>query len=186
MKITREKIEELAKAAHLMEVPNWLRVDENQNEPYYRFLFLLAQELNSAPTTMVELGTWRGVSAMCMAEGAPGARIVTFDVHQQVRDMARRGNIFYANKSSIEANPDLKPVDLLFIDTEHDGALPLAEFKAWEPYLAPNAIVLFDDILLESMKEFWSNFSPRGEKFELNVHASGFGCVLMRETEETA
>lgn len=188
MNITKKIIENIALRAHETFVPDWLHVDENLNEPYYRFLFLLARVMSTdsaVPLTFVELGTWRGVSSMCLAEGAPNTRIVSFDIQTELRESARRPNVSYIHKSSVQADPDLKPVDLLFIDTEHNGALPFQEFRVWEPYLAPNAVVLFDDIFIDDgMKSFWNNFWPSGEKFDLNVHATGFGCVLMRPEEK--
>ena len=37
------------------------------------------------------------------------------------------------------------PVGLLFIDGDHTYPQPLDDFKAWEPHLTPEALVVFDD-----------------------------------------
>jgi predicted O-methyltransferase YrrM len=38
-----------------------------------------------------------------------------------------------------------EPVDFLFIDSSHDRAETVATFRAWEPHLAPGAVVAFHD-----------------------------------------
>jgi hypothetical protein len=76
-----------------------------------------------------------------------------------------------------------KGIELLFIDTEHNGLQPLMEFQAWYPKLARRAIVFFDDISLnERMREFWTSFNPGHPKISLPVHGdAGFGAVYVNK-----
>lgn len=166
--------------------PLWFRAGENMHELYYRFIFLLAKEF-AVGSTFVELGTWRGGSSMVMAEGAPGAVIFTYDVNQgQLYEAAKRSNVNYESRDSVQVMPEISAVDLLFIDTEHDGARPLLEFESWKHLLGQDSVVLFDDITLnDKMKKFWAEFNPSGyKKLEIPVHGSaGFG-VLLRSTDD--
>lgn len=144
---------------------------------YYKFLFLLARNL--APCFAVELGTWRGFSAMCLAEGNAGGTVLTIDVnHGELQQAYRRSNVEYAKRSSLELG-GASGVSILFIDTDHVASLARAELKAWRQAMLPGSIVLFDDIHLNgSMEEFWG--SLEGEKFELPLHSdAGFGCLLI-------
>lgn len=183
--MTIDRIKEIEKMASEIEIPAWMRLDENADAAYYRFLYLLAGEL-SMPANIVELGTWRGVSAMCLAEGSKDSKVFTYDIGPQVIDAARRPNIHYVVGDSFEADKAMSPVQILFIDTVHDGPRARLEFEIWLPLLSKDAVVLFDDVSLnDSMKEFWAGFNPPGFlKADTELHGSaGFG-VLVRSTDD--
>lgn len=157
--------------------PEWMPGFEEKNEAYYQFLFHLARLMPSHLT--VELGTWKGTSALCMAMGNPSGKVVTIDTSQgQIDPRCRASNIEFRHASSLDPQPDLTGIDLLFIDTEHDGKLPDLELAAWEKRLNPDGVVVFDDIWLnEDMLHFW--YSLSGKKCELPLHgAAGFGVLL--------
>lgn len=183
--MTIDRIKEIEKMASEIDVPAWMRLDENSDSVYYRFLYLLAKEL-SVPSSIVELGTWRGVSAMCLAEGSKESKVFSYDIAPQVIEAARRSNIHYLVCDSFETQHVKGPVQILFIDTIHDGPRARLEFEVWLDLLSKDAVVLFDDTNLnDSMKEFWAGFNPPGFlKADTELHGSaGFG-VLVRSIDD--
>lgn len=184
--MTKDFLSDLADQATKMDIPYWLAPDhENSSGIYYRFLYLLAKAVKPIGS-IVELGTWRGVSAMCLAEGAPQVPVFTMDISPQVLEWTKRPNIIYVSADSLGRIENAAPVEILFIDTEHEGPRARAEFEAWLPILSKRAIVLFDDVSLnDSMRDFWTSFNPDGfQKMDLAVHgAPGFG-VVFRSTDD--
>ncbi len=152
---------------------------------YYRFLYFLAKEAKFK--TVVELGTYRGVSSACIAEGNPYSKVITIDHKDRVIESAKRNNVeYFVQDSLLLPMPPVKifeAIDLLFIDTLHDGAKCEREYMLYEPYMAKNSLILFDDIYLNcEMKNFWKDFAPDGIKIELPVHSeAGFGMIYSKE-----
>lgn len=147
---------------------------------YYLFLYTLAKEME--PSLSIELGTWHGGSAWCMKKGFPDGHVITFDIANEVWDGFRNSGAQFVQTSSIEGSYGIKDesVDILFIDTIHDGNLPKAEFEAWLKKLKPGCVVLFDDIELNAqMKSFWEEFNPVGfKKMNAKIHSNaGFGII---------
>jgi predicted O-methyltransferase YrrM len=148
-------------------------------EAYYHFLILLARL--KRPSLVVELGTREGYGAHAFVEGG-ARRVVTFDT-----DVATRRSecdhqlIEFRCQDSLKVDPYLTPIDLLFIDTDksgmHYGDRAFAEYEAWESQVAPDGLILFDDVQINrSMWQMWSEFSPRrGTKLTLDVHG---GCWM--------
>jgi len=129
--------------------------------PYYRFFQLLTNWLE--PDLSVELGTCGGGGALHMALGWPNGRVIGVDRSNEYPD-----NIAYIEKhfsnftfmrgDSIELAPEigeLGAIDLLFIDTVHTYERTWAEFNAYRPYLADNAVVCLDDLFRPGMELVW-------------------------------
>lgn len=85
------------------------------------------------PQNILEIGTYTGYSALCMAEGLkPGGTLVTLDVNEELEAMVRE---FFANSAygeqidyrignAIELIPELSTVfDLVFIDADKKNYL---------------------------------------------------------------
>lgn len=145
---------------------------------YYRYLYRLAKE--QKPRVSVELGTHSGISAACIAEGNPDGRVVTVNHHEQLREECRRPNVTYLLQDSY-ADVPVESIDLLFIDTDHDGIRPKNEFLKHSSKVTPGGVVLFDDVnLFDCMRKFWAEFNPEGWiKFILPVHGNaGFGGMV--------
>lgn len=164
-----------------MAVPEWLRGMYDSHFAYYRFFYLLAQRLK--PKLSVELGTFIGMAAMCLAKGNPDGLVVSIDItHAELDDRCRLTNVEFRLRDSLQVDEDLQNIDLLYVDAEHTETKPRLEFEAWQPRLAPGALVFFDDIeWAEDMRRFWANFHPLGyEKMEFQaLHApAGFGVIV--------
>ncbi len=151
---------------------------------YYRFLYKLAQEMR--PKMTLELGTHTGISAACLAEGYPEGKVITIDVASLCKEECRRPNIEYLKQDSLVLPVLTDRIDILFIDTVHDGVRCRKEYDLYLPFMNRPGLIFFDDITLTNeMKGFWDNFTPiEGEKFELPIHGgAGFGVVLLSSRE---
>lgn len=103
---------------------------------------------------VVELGTGTAWSAIALALDDPRRRIVSYDPSVRI---ARDSYLALAGAGTRErielrAEPDSAgphagdaPVELLFVDSEHEREPVLAAFAAWRRALAPGAIVVFHD-----------------------------------------
>lgn len=133
-----------------------------------------------ATQTIVEIGTYKGASAIALADGARsgfGAHVVTIDPHDlpgfrtttgrgkaknvidftdpAIRLEAERAimaaghgeHITMVRAFSTDAAEyyDGPPVGMLHIDGDHREGAVRRDYAAWEPHLAPHAVVAFDD-----------------------------------------
>lgn len=94
-----------------------------------RVLSMLSQMIQ--PSAVLEIGTYTGYSAICLAEGlAPGGKITTIDINDELEDMIRRyidksGNndkIQFISGDATQIIPTLSgPFDLVFIDADKEN-----------------------------------------------------------------
>jgi predicted O-methyltransferase YrrM len=103
---------------------------------------------------VVELGTGTGWSAIALALDDRARRIVSYDPSVRAeRDAylalagadARARVELRAEPDSAGAHAGDAPVELLFVDSEHEREPVLAAFAAWRDALAPHAVVVFHD-----------------------------------------
>jgi predicted O-methyltransferase YrrM len=158
---------------------------------HYRLLAALVRLLK--PSLILEIGTYRGHSALAMLpELEKGARLVTFDVvpwteideclllpedfadGRVVQVVADLGDAREAKRHA-----DLiRAADLIFVDAAKDGVLErliLANFETLG--LKDGVIVIFDDIRQWNMLDIWR--SIRRPKLEVTSlgHYSGTGLI---------
>jgi predicted O-methyltransferase YrrM len=104
--------------------------------------------------TVVELGTGTAWSAIALALDDGARRIVSYDPTVRAeRDAylalagadARARIELRAEPDSVGPHAGDAPVELLFIDSEHEREPVLAAFAAWRDALASGAIVVFHD-----------------------------------------
>lgn len=91
-----------------------------------RVLSMLSHMIS--PTLILEIGTYTGYSALCMAEGLQkGGRIVTIDKNAELEEPVRKifaGSVFASQVdfrigNALDIIPDLHgPFDLVFIDAD--------------------------------------------------------------------
>ena len=94
-----------------------------------RFLSMICKMIR--PSAILEIGTYTGYSALCLAEGlGPGGRIMTIDINAELEDRVRKyiqesGKkevIDYRIGNAIEIIPNLLgPFDLVFIDADKEN-----------------------------------------------------------------
>lgn len=163
----------------------------DRDDAYYFFLALLCEA--NRPKLVVDLGTCEGVSSYCMAVFSPLTRVVTLDRDTEWRrDICRLANIEAfeqdtENPLSEKLDAELKDIELLYVDTYHEGWLAQAEFDRWRPRMARGSVMLFDGCTWPerpSMSEWWESFDPIGcEKIDLHFlhkrEGAGFGAVIV-------
>jgi len=137
--------------------------------PQLHLLASMAAEVD-ADSVIIEVGTYRGRSAVALALGAAsgaGARVYTFDPHLTFQG-ARGGSFgphdqaeLYANltRTGVGAGVFVASIDstiaargwpqrnvgMLFIDGDHRMEAVLADVRAWAPHLRDGTPVVFDD-----------------------------------------
>ena len=112
-------------------------------------------------TKVVELGTFWGMSGLFILEalqtGGPDAHLTTVELNPEYLRMGSallhahfNGRATCINGRTQDVVPDLARtltgVDLMFHDAGHSGETYVRDFEAAQPFLAPGAVVLFDDI----------------------------------------
>ncbi|CAN5721249.1 O-methyltransferase [soil metagenome] len=118
-------------------------------------LTLLAQLMGA--TRAVEVGTFTGYSALCLARGlADGGRLLCCDVSEEWTAVARRAwaragvadriDLRIAPASeTLRGLPEAPEIDLAFIDADKGGYLDY--YGALVPRLRPGGLLLVDNVL---------------------------------------
>lgn len=107
------------------------------------------------PRRVLELGTYVGYSAICLAEGlTDDGRLITIDIDDEIEDMARRyieespyaGRIDFRIGDALELVPGIDEVfDLVFIDADKRDYL--AYYEAVLDKVRPGGFLLADNTL---------------------------------------
>ncbi len=107
------------------------------------------------PTTILEIGTYTGYSAICLAEGlGKNGQLHTIDINEELYDIQRKyfdksgfGNqITQYTGDAIELVPQLDIIfDLIFIDAEKKNYD--AYFEAVLKKTKPGSVILSDNVL---------------------------------------
>jgi caffeoyl-CoA O-methyltransferase len=117
------------------------------------FLKMVAQLVGAR--RVLEIGTFTGYSALCMAEALPAdGTVVTCDIDEDSAAVARRymAQVPYGKKIEVRLGPALEtmrtlsgPFDLIFIDA--DKANYLNYYRRALDLLSPNGVILIDNVL---------------------------------------
>lgn len=153
-----------------------------RGEPYYHFLYLLARALK--PHVIVELGTYIGTSAKCLAAGAPAATVTTYDVNADAARQVAKSPV-YPNLKAKTGNACYvvykgQPIDLLYIDADHSYNQSLGEWERWLPHVRSGGCIVIDDTDLDDeMRRFVAYVRSQG--FDVTdlpgLHHTGFSVT---------
>ncbi len=142
---------------------------------------------------VLECGTGGGGSSMSLAKGNDHVLVITIDKHLHPITHAHLhknySNIVIIEGDTRQVDRQVKEIlsgrtiDLLFIDSTHDGVTPREEFDIYSKYFSEEVLVMADDISLSrSMIEFWANIP--GQKADFLYlhpqHNAGFGVSIIR------
>jgi len=118
-----------------------------------RVLSMLSHLLR--PTNILEIGTYTGYSALCLAEGlAPDGKLLTIDINEELEQRVRgyfeasayAKQIEYRIGNAAQIIPTLQTAfDLIFIDADKQQ-YPLYYTQALEK-LKPGGFILIDNVL---------------------------------------
>ena len=118
-----------------------------------RFLSMVSKMIQ--PGTILEIGTYTGYSAICLAEGlAPGGKIITMDINEELEERVRNyfqlsglnESIDYHIGDALTIIPTLAgPFDLVWIDADKENYS--AYFDLIIDRVAGGGIILADNVL---------------------------------------
>jgi caffeoyl-CoA O-methyltransferase len=118
-----------------------------------RFLTMMAGLMNAR--RILEIGTFTGYSAICLAEGmAPGGKLISIDINDEVLPIAREAvtkagyqdRIELVTGNAAEVMPSLEgPFDLIFIDADKRNYARYYELAL--PLLRKGGLIMADNVL---------------------------------------
>lgn len=118
-----------------------------------RVLSMISKLVN--PKNILEIGTYTGYAALCLAEGlAPGGELDTIDVNEELVDFQRKyfnlsdykNQIHQHLGSALNIIPTLnKKFDLVFIDADKENYIHY--FNMIVPLMNKGGIILSDNVL---------------------------------------
>ena len=118
-----------------------------------RILSLLSRMMQ--PEFILEIGTFTGFSALCLAEGLkPGGELHTIDIREEDANTAKgffdrstyRGNIKLHIGDARQIIPDLQRIwDIVFIDADKTGYIEYYELIL--PSVKKNGLIIADNVL---------------------------------------
>jgi len=107
------------------------------------------------PKCVLEVGTYTGYSALCMAEGIPeGGKLITLDINEELEDRVRdyfeesdySQMIDYRIGNAIELIPDIdEEIDLVFIDADKKNYFNY--YKLVFDKVKPGGYIIADNVL---------------------------------------
>ena len=141
---------------------SWLAHNVSVQRRWGLFLQLCAEAVDAR--RVLELGACVGISGAYLAAAASAPRVVTIEASPELAPVARETIAHFAGDAAVlqgmfdDRLPDAleAPIDLAYIDGHHDGAATLRYVKAIVPHLAPEALIVLDDIrLYDEMAAAW-------------------------------
>ncbi len=146
------------------------------------------------PKICFELGTNVGISASYQGAALKSnnvGRLTTFEMSRSKVDIANHlfKEVGLDNIETIcgkfqdtleEELKKKKPIDYIFIDGHHEKAATIQYFNQVSPYLADNAVVIFDDIIWSAgMKEAWA-ILEKDTRFSVAIEFKRIGICIFR------
>jgi len=141
------------------------------------FLYWLAR-LGPGTGSIVEIGSFRGRSTLCLAAGVRGlreTRILAVDPHVYRTEKELRENLLHFDMAGVVDLVALPSVEaarewrgrarIVFVDGNHEKASVEADVNAWLPFLEPGGFLLLHD------STGLSSFPGPKEVAEAQLHA---------------
>lgn len=149
---------------------------EKEGREHYSFLSRVSQEYNH--TTLYDIGTYRGLSALALSSNSTN-KVISYDIGYFVEIM-RPENVEFRIGNFYTDSELLKSPLIMFDIDPHNGK----DEREFVNYLEQNSykgVVIFDDIYLnDSMKEFWNSIQQEKHDYTHIGHWSGTGVVVFK------
>lgn len=141
--------------------------------------------------TIVEFGTSLGISTAYLAAGSPEGKIITIEGDPAVAAHAEKlftdleiNNVLVCQQKFEDfidsALPAMGPIDLVFIDGNHQRESLLKYFQALLPYLQKHSILIVDDIYWsKEMQNAWQELISKSEITQ-SVECFHFGILFFK------
>jgi predicted O-methyltransferase YrrM len=141
--------------------------------PYYKALAAYCKSKN--PSSVLEIGTCTGISAVCIGKYA--SKVLTIDVSDDNCNfdaLKSRSIVFKKIEPEYIYEINFSHYDFIFIDIDHTGEKEIILHNLLKKNYT--GVVFWDDVMLnEGMKKFWNSIDC--PKITTNWHSSGFGMV---------
>lgn len=169
---TLDKIDMSSILSNIPETDTNLKyIDMPSGQEHYRLLVWLGKQVKGR---ILELGTFRGHSALCLGVG--GQYVISCDVDDNlsIKSLPSNISIAFTDQGHLDFGAN---VDLIFLDTLHDGiyerkVLDYLRSIKWKGILVMDDIVLFPELA-----KLWVEIPERKEDWTDVGHHSGTGVV---------
>lgn len=150
---------------------NRVYIDAPSGKEHYRLLVWLGQKVKGR---ILELGTFRGHSALCLALG--GHDVISYDIEDNLSILTQPYNVSF-HLSYLGHKYVHDSVDLIFLDTLHDGIYEREVLDHLRSIKWKGILVMDDIILFPELAKLWSEIPERKEDWTNVGHHSGTGVV---------
>jgi len=125
--------------------------------------------------SILEIGTFRGLSAIMMAKARPDVTVLTIDPHigiessnltssyEEVISNLKKAQVQDRVKHFPISSKDFvpsSPVDILFIDGDHSFAGVSFDYHKFKPFVKKGGFIIFHDYHLKSIKTLCDSIIP--------------------------
>lgn len=176
----------------LLEIESWVGMVENYEGFYelqqqkkrlpttsnhYEFLYFLS--FHYELSTIVEIGTHKGLSALCLYNGNRNAKIYTIDISPEAGELIPSGINAYVGDSIELANSMPNNIELLYIDGGHTYEQFKKDYETYLPKMGKGGLILIDDINTLEVGRFWKEIEEDKIEFKTIHQPYGFGGILL-------
>ena len=160
---------------------------------YAQLLFRLTYHFK--PDRILELGTSMGLTTAYLAKAAPQAEVLSIEGSEQIAKIAQlnleklnvhnvKQLIGNFNKELGGALEELKKVDMVFFDGNHQKAPTLAYFEACLKYAHEGSVFIFDDIYWSTeMSQAWQQIKEH-KQVRQTIDLFQLGIVFFKSDQE--
>lgn len=174
-KPTNKTLDRIDMSSILANIPetdtNLKYIDAPSGQEHYRLLVWLGKQVKGR---ILELGTFRGHSALCLAEG--GQEVITCDIEDHLSINEHSENIAFISARSGHTFVDYT-FGLIFLDTLHDGIYEREVLNHLRSIKWKGILVMDDIILFPELAKLWAEIPERKENWTDVGHHSGTGIV---------
>lgn len=146
-------------------------IDMEAGQEHYRLLEWVGKQVKGS---IIELGTFRGHSALCLGEG--GQRVVSYDIedHLSLKEKTENIKFLYSETGHVAIDNSVK---LVFLDTMHDGVYERVVLEYLRKINWKGILILDDIVLFPELAKLWEEITERKEDWTDIGHHSGTGVV---------
>ena len=169
---TLDKIDMSSILSNIPETDTNLKyIDMPSGQEHYRLLVWLGKQVKGR---ILELGTFRGHSALCLAEGRK--QIHSSDIEDYLSIIQKPDNVHFHIEKIGHLMAGYK-TSLIFLDTLHDGIYEREVLEYLRSIKWKGILVMDDIVLFPELAKLWAEIPERKEDWTDVGHHSGTGVV---------
>lgn len=169
---TLDKIDMSSILSNIPETDTNLKyIDMPSGQEHYRLLVWLGKQVKGR---ILDLGTFRGHSALCL--GKFENNVVSIDIEDHLSIKRQKYNIEFLIEESGHLKVD-ESFHLIFLDTLHDGIYERKVLDHLRSIKWKGILVMDDIVLFPELAKLWEEIPERKEDWTDVGHHSGTGVV---------